>query len=412
MKISFGQDIQISKKQFILIASLVVNSISWYYLMTTYLESLLTQSNLSFGYLGKEAILASFFLFIALSSVAGVIMFPKSRMKSVLVCWIIVDIATFLLPSLLGPRTYIELLIFAAMLGFSVGFGFPKCLTYFSNSTSIEERGRVGGAMIFLTYLLTPLLLVATQSLASSMRLATYAGWRALGLGAIPFIQVTDSDESLQNEATDRQQFTQRREFLLYFIPWVTFSLINGIDTHVYGKFHSQETIETGLTLIHLSGSFCSILAGIALDFVGRRTSITFAMVILGLGFVALSFAQTSLVSWFFFSITTGVAWGVLSIAYILVLWGELGSREKREKYYAIGMIPFFLSQAVGYILSPMLSGFSSIQLFSTATLLNFLAVIPLLFAEEVLPSRTMEQRRMRDYIKRAKQLTGDSKRH
>ncbi len=408
----YGEDIQISRKKFIVIAGLIANSISWYYLMTIHLESIVTQRNPSFGYLGKEAILASFLSSIALSSVVGVLTLSKIRMKTVLFYWIIVDIATLLLPSFIGLRTDIGLLAFAILLGFSVGFGFPKCLTYFSNSTAIEERGRVGGVMIFLTYLLTPLFLVATQSLESSIRLATYAGWRALGLATIPFIEVTDSRKPSRNGVTNGPQFVQRKEFLLYFIPWVTFSLINGIDTHVYGKFYQQATIEKGLMLTRLSGSFSSILAGMAIDFFGRRTSITFAMVILGLGLAALSLAQTSLVSWLFFSTTTGIAWGVLSIAYVLVLWGELGSREKREQFYAIGMMPFFLSQAVGYLLNPILSQLSSTHLFSIATLLNFLAVIPLLFAQEVLPSRTLEQRRMRDYIKRAKQLAGDSKRH
>jgi MFS family permease len=251
---------------------------------------------------------------------------------------------------------------------------------------------------------------MATQNLDLSVRLLVFVGWRGLGLAVLPFIEANKSGKILDTDRTSSPQVAQRKELILYFIPWVTFSLINGIDTHVYGKFHTQEVIEAGLTLIHLSGSFSSLLAGIAIDFIGRRTSITFAMVILGLGFVALSFAQTSLASWLFFSFTTGIAWGILSIVYVLVLWGELATREKREKYYAIGMIPFFLSQAVGYILNPMLSGLSSTQLFSTATLLNFLAVIPLLFAQEVLPSRTMEQRRIRDYIRKAKQLADEGK--
>ncbi len=410
MKIPYLEDIQVSLGKFIMIAGLVANSISWYYLMTKFLESLLTHAQFSLSFLGRDTILASFFFSIALSSVAGITVLSKIQTRTLLIYWMIADITTLLVPSLFGLRTGIELLLFAVWLGFSVGFGFTKCLTFFRNSTTMEERGRVGGAIIFVTYLLIPLFLVATRSLEYSMRLAIYAGWRAVGLATVHFIRADGSREPSEDEDRGGQQLARRRQLLLYFIPWVTFSLMNGIDTHVFQKFHPQETVETGLMLMQLSGSFSSILGGLAIDFVGRRTSITFAMVTLGLGYVALSFAQSSLLSWFFFSVTLGIAWGVLSIAYVLVIWGELASREKREKYYAIGMIPFFLSQAVGYLLKPMLSQFSSTQLFSTATLLYFLAVIPLLFAEDVLPSRVREQRRMKEYIRRAKQLTDQVK--
>ncbi|UCD73184.1 MAG: MFS transporter [Candidatus Bathyarchaeota archaeon] len=370
------------------------------------MESLLTPALLFPIYLGRDTILAIYFISIAFSSVGGITVLSRIPTRTFLIYWMITDIVALLFPSLFTFGTEIEFLLFTVWLGFSVGVGFPRCLTFFSNSTTMEERGRVGGAIIFVTYLLTPILLLVTRGLEYSIHLAIYAGWRAVGLATIYFIGADEFSESSEDEGKIGQQLTRSRQLLLYFIPWATFSLINGMDIHVYGKFHTQETIETGLMLMQLSGSFSSILGGVAIDFVGRRTSITFAMVILGLGYVALSFAQSSLLSWFFFSVTLGIAWGVLSIAYVLVIWGELGSREKREKYYAIGMIPFFLSQAIGYLLKPILSQFSSTQLFSTATLLYFLAVIPLLFAEDILPLRVIEQRRMKEYIRKAKQIT------
>lgn len=405
MRIPYAEDIQISRSRFIIIAALVANSISWYYLMAGYLEALLANLNLPFGYLWNEVILASFFFSIPLSSVAAETALSKVKTKTVLLCWIIIDIATLLLPNLFGLRTSFGFLVFAIWLGFSVGFGFPRCLTYFSDSTSMKERGRVGGVIIFLTYVLTPLVLAATQSLGSSMRLIVYTGWRGLGLTAIPFIGTATFSESAENATTDRLRISQRRRLILYLIPWMTFSLIDGIDTQILKNIYPQETFEMGRMLAYLTGSFSAILGGVAIDLVGRRTSIISSMITLGLGFIAVSLAQTSSVSWLIFWIAEGVAWGVLSITYVLVIWGDLGSRENREKYYAIGTIPFFLSRAVGFVLKPSLFRFSPTHLFSMVILLNFLAVIPLLFVEEVLPLKTREQRRMREYIRRAKQL-------
>jgi len=232
-----------------------------------------------------------------------------------------------------------------------------------------------------------------------------YTGWRGLGLTTIPFIGTATFSESAENAATDRSRISQRRTLILYLIPWMTFSLIDGIDTQILKNIYPQETFEMGRMLAYLTGSFSAILGGVAIDLVGRRTSIISSMITLGLGFIAVSLAQTSSVSWLIFWIAEGVAWGVLSITYVLVIWGDLGSRENREKYYAIGTIPFFLSRAVGFVLKPNFFWFSPTHLFSMVILLNFLAVIPLLFVEEVLPLKIREHRKMRGYIRRAKQL-------
>ena len=60
MKIPYLEDIQVSLGKFIMIAGLVANSISWYYLMTKFLESLLTHAQFSLSFLGRDTILASF----------------------------------------------------------------------------------------------------------------------------------------------------------------------------------------------------------------------------------------------------------------------------------------------------------------------------------------------------------------
>ncbi len=410
MRIPYTEDIQVSRGRFIIVASLISNSISWYYLMANYLELLLTDPNLPFDYLRNETILASFLFSIPLSSMIAEIILARVKTKTILFYWIIVDIATLLLPNLFRLRANIEFLVFAVLLGFSIGFGFPRCLTYFSDSTSMEERGRVGGIIIFLTYVLTPLILAATQSLDSSVRLIVYSGWRGLGLATIPFIGTAAYSEPVENATTDRLRTPQWRRLILYLIPWMAFSLIDGVDTQILKNIYPQEKFEMGRMLAYITGSFSAILGGVAIDLIGRRTSIIFAMVTLGLGFIAVSLAQASLASWLAFWIAEGIAWGVLSITYVLVIWGDLGSKDDMGKYYAIGTIPFFLSRALGFVLKPKFSQFSSTHLFSIVILLNFLAVIPLLFAEEVLPSKTREQRKMREYIRSAKRLVEQDK--
>ncbi len=410
MRIPYAGEIQTSRAKFTVISCLIANSISWYYLMSDYLQVLLAGPHPTLGHPGHDLISASFFIAIPLASLSAASALSRLNTGTILRWWIILDIAVLFFPSLFELRRENDLLIFAVCLGASVGLGFPASLEYFSNSTFMEERGRVGGSIVFLTYLLSPLLVMATQELDPSTRVIAYAAWRGLGLATIPFIHTRESGDSSENEPAHIPRNIQRRRFLLYFAPWVIFSLTNGIDTHIFSRFQPPETVEKGLQLMYVSGSFSSLLGGIAIDFVGRRASIIFAMTIYGIGYAALSFAQNSIVAWLLFTITIGIAWGLLTVAYVLVLWGELGLPQHKERYYAIGMTPFFLSQAAGYLLKPMLSQFSSTHLFSVATLLYFIAVIPLLFAEEVVPPSVRERRRMREYIEKAKQLTGQTR--
>ena len=40
-----------------------------------------------------------------------------------------------------------------------------------------------------------------------------------------------------------------------------------------------------------------------------------------------------------------GSAFGFLFLLYILILWGDLSYSESSQKYYAIGVFPFFVSK-------------------------------------------------------------------
>jgi len=408
MRILYTDDIRISAVKFIVVANLVVNSISWYYLMLNYLEAFLSNQNLLIPHFWRATIFAGFFLAIPLASLVAEFLFRNKSMREVLFLWITIDIATLLLPKLLDLRGEKEILIFGIWLGFSVGSGFPRCLEFFNRSTAIEERGRVGGAITFLTYLLTPLFLATTQGLGSTLRLVAYVAFRGIGFGSIPFIRTARSSIQTDNKKNVREQTKHQKNFILYFVPWAAFSLIDGIDIQVYSGFYTEEINQMIRMLIHLTGGFSAIFGGVIIDLLGRRGSIAIAMVILGFGFIALSLAQDFLITWQFFSIATGIAWGILSVVYVLVLWGELGSDKEIGKYYAIGTIPLFISRALGYILSSTLSRFSSSHLYSVVTLLNFIAVIPLLFADEVLPSGIRERRRMKRYISEARKVVNE----
>ena len=89
---------------------------------------------------------------------------------------------------------------------------------------------------------------------------------------------------------------------------------------------------------------------------------------------------------------------------FTIVVWGEVAEHEI-EKYYAIGEAPYFLSVMISLIFSPVTTLIPETSAFSLAALFLFLAVIPLMFAPETLPEKTLRERELRSYIEKAKRV-------
>jgi hypothetical protein len=92
---------------------------------------------------------------------------------------------------------------------------------------------------------------------------------------------------------------------------------------------------------------------------------------------------------------------------FVLILWGDLSRSGSREKYYAIGSIPFFLGNIIPNFLTESFIE-NNIELtfaFSLASFFLFVAVMPLVFAPETLPEKKMELRRLRKFADDAKKI-------
>jgi hypothetical protein len=92
-----------------------------------------------------------------------------------------------------------------------------------------------------------------------------------------------------------------------------------------------------------------------------------------------------------------------------LILWGDLSQSDTREKYFAIGAIPYFLTfivqQLSGSYVTPI-QPVTSIQTylpFFVASFFLFLGVFPLMYAPETLSEKKIELRRLRKYVEKAK---------
>jgi hypothetical protein len=88
-----------------------------------------------------------------------------------------------------------------------------------------------------------------------------------------------------------------------------------------------------------------------------------------------------------------------------VTIWGDLSPDAPSDKYYAVGVLPFFASKfldvAIGGYVADAVQGYTS-ALFSFVAFFLFLAVLPLVYAPETLPEKIVQDRELKSYIEKA----------
>ncbi len=156
-----------------------------------------------------------------------------------------------------------------------------------------------------------------------------------------------------------------------------------------------------------------AVLGGFFVDSIGRKRIAIAGFVLLGLGAAVLGFSDNllkpisdllSLGSLFYFNaILDGIAWGFFFVLFVLTLWGDLSYSFSSEKFYALGVMPFFLSSLLERIVGQ--SENTSPAVFSLAAFLLFLAVLPLVYAPETLPEKIIKDNEMKTYLEKAQKM-------
>ncbi len=371
---------------------LLFNALSWYYL---------TWRGIRTTYLEDPVILGIYDSAVMISGIIGSIFSNKIKRLRLLYIWMFLGIVTSFLPSIPSDNLLVTL-IFSFSLGFSFGFGMPCCLALFAAHTFFENRGRISG-IIFLATNLSGILIIAlptTNSLVSSLISSI---WRALGL-VVLFLAKTSVVAPEKRKHISFAVVFNDRSFLLYVIPWLMFSLIDGFETVVFGSILEPVFFDFLRVVGAIIGTVSALVSGLMSDYVGRKRVVVYGFVSLGLAYAVIGIAPANIISWYFYSVIDGIAWGIFTVAFFLVLWGDLSSNSASEKYYAIGSIPFFLADLMGFLFVPLAS-IPANAAFSVASLFLFLAVLPLMYAPETLPEKKIRLRKLRKYMEAAKKV-------
>ena len=393
----------IVSKSFLLLFSLILNSVTWFYLIV-YIW-FLTPNPIPFA----SELSMIFYISVLMSMLIGPIIAERFNRMRFLLFWIILGIISSLLPIVLGPTLgKSEVAFLLAFWGVAFGIGFPSCLALIPSLTKTEKRGRINGVIFGITYIILFLFFIGIKDFSFFSQSLVLAGWRSLSFLSI-FIY-TGVEVAGQLRTVSYSSILRRKTFLLYLLPWLAFVIINYFEGMVVEP--KEEFLGASLAVVvgamefSLGAIFCFV-SGWLMDLRGRRLTIIIGLVMLGLGFALLSFFPLNSIVLAFYIISDSIAFGIFTVAFISVVWGDISTGERAERFYALGTMPILLALALSTLLSSVLEGVSKNTAFSLASFFLFLAVIPIFFAPELLPEKLVKEREIRKYAEEAKKIAG-----
>jgi MFS family permease len=394
-----------AKLKIILPLFLVANTISWFMLtMVTVLSlSVSDQSHIQI-----ERILSvsgSYFTALLFSALIGATLLANKMKQRVFVSlWTIIGASSCLSFYFLGPQAPLFTLgILSLILGASVGLGIPMCLSIFANQTKNEKMGRIGAVLFFIIQIMTAAILFPLDGLDLENKFLFFSLWRILGLVGIVFL--IDNKSNVQEKITPLFKILKDRTFILYFLPWFMFALINFIQIPIVEYHMGQDIYDNYVLVTFVLTSFSAIGAGFLCDFKGRKVTGIVGFVLLGVAYAFLSFLSdpaVKLIGITLFTIFDGLAWGFLYVNFIFVVWGDLSDVSNRAKYYFLGGMPFLLSGLIQVLIEPFANKIPIQTSFSLASFFLFIATLPLLYAPESLSDKLMKSRELFNYVNKA----------
>jgi hypothetical protein len=385
-------------------ALLVGNSFVWYYMvLALLLQEMVSKINPAGPYL--VLIWGLHFGGLIISAVVGADLSKRLKQTNFIVFWMAFGAVSSLGVLLINPSDIVQVSLVGLFLGVSLGLGMPTCIGRYANSLPIESRGRVSGITLFVSGI--GIVGFSILGIGNIVLLGIIlATWRLLGLIIFLITKRLSQTATLQRSTESYKKIISKHSFIFYLIPWVMFSLINYLvapSTPNLTGPESENLALVGLVQIGFIGIF-ALLGGFLMDSLGRKRVAVTGFILLGIGTATLGISTTSLPILYLNAILDGTAWGFLLVLFILTLWGDLSIGESSEKYYALGVMPFFISKfldlTVGSSLSAILGNSSA--LFSFGSFFLFLAVLPLIYAPETLPEKVMKDRDLKSYIEKA----------
>jgi len=385
---------------------LVVNALIWYMFFFSSLKS-------SAGCTGDDLVIlvGSNLLILSLFAILSSVLIQKikNRLKF-LIYWMVTGV--LLSPTLLlvSYSSFLGVIVISGIVGAYFGLGFPVFMGYYTATTRSANRAKTSGFTVF--FVLLSFTMFALFIHGEVFTALTLLVWKLCGLGAI--LRLKPPEAAVNDEENiSYVDVLKKRDVLLYFVPWLVFSMVNNFAFPVlYAAFESDFIVLITIAEGVLAGFF-AICFGFLADRVGRRRLLFVGFTLLGLGYAILGLSPTVDGGLLFYTIVDGAAWGIFATLFLLTLWGDIADKHKRgsEKFFVIGFIPYLISSFLQLVFDQYFvsSTTNLITVFSFACFFLFLTFIPLYLATETLPPKNQAEN-IQEYVKKARKKIAESK--
>lgn len=384
---------------------MVANAFVWYLVAFNGLKSLLSQQNVAES--------TSLFIFgvnvvsIAVAGLLATLFVGKIKNRKLfLYLWLAGGIALSVVPLALNWTSVTDITIIAALFGGYFGLGMPATMGYHSGLTRVEDRAKIGGLtflIIALTFVITSLFALDSFFIVCLLLAATRI------LGFVFFHVVYRKEEPAKDGGKVKySSILANRSFILYFIPWGMFTLINFTTLPIQQSLFPPE-IEYGIfvAIENAITAIVAVISGLIADKFGRKRLIIVGFVMLGIGyaFIGLTYPSNLLFGSMVYAITDGAAWGIFYVLFLFTIWGDLAQARNSDKFFFLGALPYVSAYFLQILFTPYLVKIDVSTIFSFASVFLFIAVLPLIYAPETLPEKVLKDRDLKTYLEKAQKI-------
>ncbi|MBN1244172.1 MFS transporter [Candidatus Bathyarchaeota archaeon] len=396
--------VETNKKTAVVNLVIVANAFIWYFYSYVFLQKAINASEVS------TETATIFGINIATIAVAAIlsasrINHSKNRLRF-LYYWMLAGVVVSLTPFVINLATFAGLVAFSVIVGLYFGLGMPVCLAYYAAHTKTETRARLSGIVFFFIGL--GFILLNSMEISNLMLDAIFlSAWRGAGVA----ILVTLKPRETKPDTSGRVSFgsvLSNKAFLLYFIPWCLFMIVNlliaPLTAKLFGNLLSEDVLTLSSGIDNAIAFVVAVISGFFADLIGRKRLTITGFSLLGIGYAVLGLFPGDLNGYWLFTVIDGITWGIFYTIFLITIWGDLAQGKASEKYYSIGSLPFLLAVFVRLSLGTQIVDLvPSYGFFSFAGVFLFLAVLPLVYAPETLPEKTIKERELKGYLEKAR---------
>lgn len=387
----FTADVRITKRAYTTLFIVYFALSNAYYLANPLFSSLTANDVFEANYM-----FFSLELGMALSLIIGGFLIKNVPITKTVSLWSATSIFLTLLLQII--KNYYLQLFLIFLYGLILGLSILLFNIYFRGETKIEERGRVGGTIVFLSLILSSVLSLFILEKRNSFFLLLL-----LSVCITIIHRLKPNTEFVTRYATS---YDDNKDFLLYFIPWMIFCINNNVLSTLRDQQLSQmfPNISQVVGIVNfIGGSIGALLGGFLSDRLGRKPVLIYGLTSLGVTSLLVGLIRTA-EGFLLLFLINGFSWGIFLVLYYLFIWGEFDNTRLQILYYSAGLSTYHFSRALGLLVTPYLSHISIYNATLVSAMMIFLSNIPLFFIRETLPLQyKIEIGDLKKYITRIK---------